>query len=154
MKKKYFISIVILMVLDYSIVQPKNSLHYSEIVENFFKLVKEEKPIEAVDYIFSFSPWKDRNQDAIENIKSNFGNLSSVAGKFISYKLLLEEDLVGQLVYLNYFVVYERQPLRFEFQFYKPEDVWNTYAFHYDTSLDDDFKSQGRAEVMATPFKQ
>ena len=49
----------------------------------------------------------------------------------------VEEDLADKLVRVDYIVSFDRQPLRFEFQFYNSNGAWMTYAFKFQDDLGD-----------------
>jgi hypothetical protein len=44
----------------------------------------------------------------------------------------------------SYLVKYDRQPLRFIFKFYKPNDKWVLYSYALDDSLDDEIQEAAK----------
>ena len=113
-------------------------------VESFFKQVNDGKVSEAVDFIYSDNPWMNRAADAIQNIKTQMLNLDQIVGKYCAHKKLIEKVVAERFIYISYFVAYERQPLRFEFEFYKPKDKWMIYSFSFDDKIDLEVEESAR----------
>ena len=53
------------------------------------------------------------------------------------------------MVQVTYIVTYDRQPLRFEFQFFKVNDGWRVYSFSFDDDLDDELKVLARKSALS-----
>jgi len=121
---------------------------YEPIVDAFFSRLQEGKVDDAVDQLYASNPWMARSEDAVQQIKSQLGNLKSLVGEYASHDLIVRKTLGGRLVYLNYLVSFDRQPLRFEFQFYRPRDKWMTYSSSFDDEVDEDLERQGRLESV------
>jgi hypothetical protein len=117
---------------------------YQGIVQEFFTLLRDGHPVEAVEGLYGTNPWIARSRDAVETVKSSLLGLEDLVGRYRGHEALVETSLGDRLVYLSYLVVYDRQPLRFEFTFYRPEDRWMTYAFSFDDDIDEDLKQMGR----------
>ena len=45
---------------------------------------------------------------------------------------------------MEYFVAFERQPLRFSFQFYRAKDTWVTHSFEYRDDIDEWVKEKAK----------
>jgi hypothetical protein len=126
----------------------RGATSYEEAVEQFFTQLKDNKVDEALDQLYSSNPWMGRRKDNVTNLKTQLKQVTAVTGEYREHQLLTRQELGGRLVYLSYFVAYERQPFRFEFQFYKPADTWVTYSFHIDENLADELTTHGRAEAL------
>ncbi len=68
-------------------------------------------------------------------------------GEYRGYAMLGTKDLLADLVIHDYFVKYDRQPLRFRFIFYRADKQWVLYAFYFDDSLDEELK-----ELVKGPY--
>ena len=44
----------------------------------------------------------------------------------------------------SYLVKYDRQPIRFTFQFYKPNKEWRIHSFKYDGNIDDEIEEAAK----------
>jgi hypothetical protein len=110
-----------------------------EIAEYFFKDYKANGASAALDDLYSTNKWMSRATDAISNLKSQLEGLNEdYVGKYYGYELITEKHLAGSYVLLSYLVKYDRQPIRFIFQFYKPNDKWVIYSFQFDGNIDDE----------------
>lgn len=116
-----------------------------EIVETFFKdYVKSGSSI-ALDNLYSTNKWMTRSADAIVNLKSQMQGLNDdYVGKYYGYELIVEKRLTESFVLLSYLVKYDRQPLRFTFQFYKPNDTWMIFSFQYDGNMDEEIEEAAK----------
>ena len=117
----------------------------TEIVETFFKdYVKSGSSI-ALDNLYSTNKWMTRSADAIVNLKSQMQGLNDdYVGKYYGYELIVEKRLTESFVLLSYLVKYDRQPLRFTFQFYKPNDTWMIFSFQYDGNMDEEIEEAAK----------
>ncbi len=75
--------------------------------------------------------------DEVAKVRNTFQGMATMIGDFLGDELLVEEHMGQKFVHLNYVVYFDRQPLRFYFQFYKPKDTWVTYAFGFKDDIDD-----------------
>ncbi len=117
---------------------------YDDKIVQFFKLIQEDKPSEAIDFIYSENPWFSQKSDAIQDVKMKFTNMKSFVGNYNSYEKIFEHTIANRFVHISYFVAYDRQPLRFNFQFYKPKDQWSIYSFSFDDELIKELEESAR----------
>lgn len=117
----------------------------TEIVDTFFKdYVKSGSSI-AIDNLYSTNKWMTRSADAIVNLKSQMEGLNDdYVGKYYGYELIVEKRLTESFILLSYLVKYDRQPLRFTFQFYKPNDTWMIFSFQYDGNMDEEIEEAAK----------
>jgi len=117
----------------------------TEIADTFFKdYVKSGSSI-ALDNLYSTNKWMTRSADAIVNLKSQMEGLNDdYVGKYYGYELIVEKRLTESFVLLSYLVKYDRQPLRFTFQFYKPNDAWMIFSFQYDGNMDEEIEEAAK----------
>lgn len=142
MTRKYVIAVVLALgCLCFFVIfaggQRATDNEYEKLVEMFFAKIEAGKPGEAIDFLYSNNPWVSDKAKNIEKLKSDFTKFSGLIGPYLRYELLVKESAAGRLVHAQYFVSYERQPLNFTFEFYKPGDKWMTYSFSFDDNLDD-----------------
>jgi hypothetical protein len=121
---------------------------YGETIEKFFALIKDGDYGGAIDYIYTGNPWFSVKSDDIQQLRSQFVGLSALVGDYISHELLVEEKIGGRLVYLNYFVAMERQPMSFRFMFYKPQDTWLIQSFEYSDDIDEWIEEIAKARLL------
>ena len=129
-KLKIFLPILLFTMNGFSQEEPK------EIVDKFFKDYQEKNISVALDNLYSSSKWILRNADAVTNLKSQMEGLNAdYVGEFYGYDLMVEKKVTDNFLHLSYMVKFERQPIRYTFQFYKPKDKWIIYSFKYDGNI-------------------
>lgn len=116
-------------------------------IDKFFSLYEAGKFNEAVDAIYATNKWMDQKSDDIHNVKVQLQNLNSLVGDYHGKVKLGEHGLTDRLVYVSYMVLYERQPVRMEFMFYRPVNDWIIYSFSFDDEIDGELVSAGREKI-------
>lgn len=115
-----------------------------EIINIFFK-VYVNNTSKAIDDIYSTNPWTIRIKDAIENMKKEVnGYTTDYVGKYYGYEVITKKQFSESFVLYSYLVRYDRQPMRFTFEFYKPNDKWTLYSFKIDSELDDEIEQAAK----------
>lgn len=111
------------------------AVDYQQEIDKFFELYKADKVDEAVDSIYSTNEYVSAIPDQIKNVKTKLSALNGLVGK-VHHIGLLDTFLVGDsFVYVTYLVTYDRQPIRYEFQFFKVNDGWRVFSFSFDDDL-------------------
>jgi len=118
---------------------------HESITEEFFRQYALD-PIKAFDYAFSTNKWMDRNQDAVENLKNQYGNLLPLIGQYHGYDLIVEKDIGEYLKLQSFFLRYDRQPIRLTFVLYKPNDRWQVQNLKYDDNLTDELEESAKQD--------
>ncbi len=111
-----------------------------QIVKNFFQDYATKTPQETLENLYAHMPSANRVGDAIDKLRAQFGGLKDLVGAYIGYDLITKKDLVDRFSIYTCLVRYERQPVRFTFQFYRPKDQWVVYGFSYDDSFGDELE--------------
>jgi len=120
-----------------------------EMAGIFFNDYKKNGASIALDNLYSTNKWMDRATDAITNLKSQLEGLNEAyVGKYYGYELIVEKQLAESYVLLSYLVKYDRQPIRFTFQFYKPNDIWVIYSFQFDGNIDAEIEEAGKLNYL------
>ena len=73
-----------------------------------------------------------RKTDEIDQMKATLVGLFKQVGKYHGRRLLVEKTIAGRYVCARYLVFYDREPLRFTFEFYKPENTWRGHMLSCD----------------------
>jgi hypothetical protein len=66
------------------------------------------------------------------------GYTEDYIGKYYGYNLITKKQSTENFVLYSYMVRYDRQPLKFIFEFYRPDNVWMLFSFKIDSNLDED----------------
>ena len=135
------------------LVMTTNSLVFGQFkpeqtIKKFFETYADNKPEEALENLYRSSPWITANSDGLINMKNKFGDIKDVLGEYNGYELLVKKSLGDCFEHYTYLVRYDRQPVRFKFEFYKPRDGWIIYSFAYDYDLDDELEEAARLKLL------
>jgi hypothetical protein len=103
-----------------------------EFTAKFFKIYTEESIGDAVDFLYQDNPYKDNILDSINKTKESLTGIINRLGTHYGQIKIGEKNLLDTFVIVHYIVKYDRQPLRFEFNFYKPNNEWRFHGFSYD----------------------
>ena len=122
---------------------------YEAIVQKYFSMLAEGKSAEAVDYLFSGNPWMGKaGSDQMQNFKTQMVNLSKLVGNLKGKEKIIEEKVGANYAYVVYLGLYDRQPVRFKFFFYRPEGKWRFQNFSFDTSIADDIEKEATNRLL------
>ncbi len=120
-----------------------------QMISRFFDLYENEGVSPAIDDLYSSNRWVDAGNEAVVELKSQLAGLdTNLVGEYYGYELLSSHNLTDSFVLYIYMVKFERQPIRFIFQYYKPLDTWMTYSFEFDGNLNDDFKRLAKESIL------
>jgi hypothetical protein len=65
-------------------------------------------------------------------------------GKYYGNELITKKQFSESFVLYSYVFKYDRQPIRFIFKFYKPNDKWMLYSMKIDRDLDDEIEQSAK----------
>jgi hypothetical protein len=106
------------------------------LIKNFFNGYSK-NPSKSIDDLYATNPWSVRIKDGIENIKKEINSYTEdYVGKYYGYELITKKQFSESFILYSYLVKYDRQPMRFIFKLYKPNDKWTLYSFKVDSDLD------------------
>ncbi|MCK7591663.1 hypothetical protein M0G43_13830 [Subsaxibacter sp. CAU 1640] len=121
-----------------------------EIVSKFFNEYKTEGAAIALDNLYANNQWILQAEDAVTDLKQKISSLTEdYVGKFYGYELITEKKLSDSFILMSYLVKFDRQPIRFTFQFYKPYDQWRTHSFQYDGNIDDELEEAAKVPNLS-----
>jgi len=113
---------------------------YQAMSDKFFTMLQQDKNADAVNYLLSTNPAMKKVPDQVDQLKSQFSSLGTLAGAYISHTLLVETKVTDRFAYQHFFVAYERQPISVRIKYYKPGTTWLCYGLQFDASLPDDIQ--------------
>jgi hypothetical protein len=115
-----------------------------KITETFFKTFKQ-NPTKAYEELFADNKWmKDKKSD-IETVKIKMSDFLSGLGGYYGFELITEKSAGESYILKSYLIKYERQPIRFTFLLYKPNDKWQIQNFTYDTNIEEELEEAAKA---------
>lgn len=138
-KKILFKLVFIFFILPATAQTPK------QIVDSFFSDYQNEGVSTAIDNLYASNNWMKRNVDAITTLKSQMLGLNEdFVGKYYGYELIVEKKFSESYLLMSYLVKYDRQPIRFIFQFYKPNQHWKVHGFKYDGNIESEIEEASK----------
>jgi len=139
--KKTFI-LIICSVLSYTTYS--QTAGPEELINTFFQEYTK-NPSKAVEEIYATNPWTTRIKDGVESMKNQVSKYSvDFVGKYYGYELIAKKQFSESFILYSYMVKYDRQPMRFIFKLYKPNDKWTLYSFAIDANLDDEIEQAAK----------
>lgn len=134
-----YLSLVILFFVSIS----THASEYTKEIDDFFDLYKKGKIDKAVDSIYKTNSYVASIPDQIKNVKTQMGAIEGLVGNLHALELVDTYEVGTSLVHVTYLGIYDRQPVKFEFQFFKLKDGWRIFAFSFDADVFD------KIEVLA-----
>lgn len=116
---------------------PEAIEEYDKIADRFFEVLAEEGGEAAIEYAFSTHPFVSRISDEITMLIDQFATAERLVGDYVDHDMLLEVKVSDRIVVQYYLVVYDRQPFKFEFTFYRPHDEWMLQNFMFGDALEE-----------------
>ena len=139
--------ILTLLILCLSVTAFAND-EFSKEIEKFFSLYEKGEISKAVDNIYSTNRWIDSSSDAVMNLKGQIASMSQMVGEYLGKERVGVHSYGERLLMVTYLALYERQPIRMEFMFYRPKDNWIIYSFSFDDNTDEELKLSAREEIV------
>ncbi|HUX55141.1 MAG TPA: hypothetical protein VMV56_12050 [Williamwhitmania sp.] len=118
--------------------QSNSGKQAEERVKKFFVEYEQVGADKAIDDLYAENRWTKTADSAISNLKSQLDLVLKQVGKYNGYELIAQKKAGTCYLQLSYFVKYDRMPIRFTFQFYKPKDVWVITNFKYDLDVSEE----------------
>jgi len=111
-----------------------------KLCAHFFMLFETDSD-NAVDFLFSTNKWFNvATMPQLSDIKGKIKKLYYL-GNFKGFELASKKILSPSLVLITYIVKYDRQPIKIEFYFYKPEKQWQIQTFRFEEDLKNDLQN-------------
>jgi hypothetical protein len=115
-----------------------------DLINTFFKEYAK-TPSKAVENIYETNPWSSRIKDGIETVKNEVNKYTvDYVGKYYGFELITKKQLSESFILYSYIVKYDRQPMRFIFKLYRPNDKWTLYSFNIDSNLSDEIEQSAK----------
>ncbi|WP_435416611.1 hypothetical protein [Polaribacter aestuariivivens] len=142
MRKKITLLLLIIISVT-SITELSAQSSEKEITTEFFR-VFETEPMKAMDFAFSTNKWMERNIDGVESLKTKFKDILPLIGDYYGYEMITEKSAGNNLKLISYMLKYDRQPVRFTFVLYKPNNKWQVQNLNWDLDIDDELEESAK----------
>ena len=134
------LSTILLLTLSMSAL----SADYQSEIDKFFKAYQSGSIDKAVEDLYKTNEYVSSIPDQISKIKTQLNSLSGLVGKINTITKIDTYNVGNSVVHVTYFVTYDRQPVRFEFQYFKVNSGWRIYSFSFDDDVDDEITALAR----------
>jgi hypothetical protein len=135
------ISIFLLLVLSEASLSQNNP---EKIIELFFSTFPKNSN-QAIDSLYSTNPWSKNLSQGIKAVKEEINSYTiEYVGMYYGHELLVKKQLSQCFILYSYLIKYDRQPMRFTFEFYKPNDIWRLFKFKIDSDIDDEIEQSSK----------
>lgn len=114
-----------------------------EIIKKFFDTFQNNTD-KALDDIYSTNVWTAQMTDAITSLKKMIKSYPTEMGKYHGHDLITKQKCTERFVLYSYMARYDRQPMKFVFEFYKPNDKWILFSFNSSPDVDDDVENAAK----------
>lgn len=107
----------------------------SALIAKFFTLYEEEGIFKSLEYIYSDNFWISRDVGVSDTITNQLEKVVNLLGNYYGFELIKKAKLGTCYVVYSYLLKYDRQPLRFVFILYKPNNEWRFQSFNFDGNI-------------------
>jgi len=115
-----------------------------DIINDFFSTYEKDAG-KAIKELYETNKWTERIKDDIDKIIGTVnGFTESYMGKYYGYEIITKKKFAESFELYSYMVKYDRQPIRFIFKFYKPNNKWVLYSYALDDSLDSEIQEAAK----------
>lgn len=121
---------------------------YQPEIDNFFKLLKKGQIEQSVKSIYKTNPYFSLVPDKVIKVKNQLNALPGLVGELNLLKKVDTYNVNDLFVHVTYIATYDRQPIRFEFQFFKVTEGWRIISFSFDDKVDDDIEGLARKQAL------
>ena len=121
---------------------------YWAVIDRFFEHLAMDESQDAVNLLTRMTPYAEEIEAEMANVAFQLGALENTMGQYRAHEVLLHEVVAGRLAYLYVFVAYDRQPLKMEFQFYRPQDEWRFKNYSFSDKIDQEIVELAKIRLL------
>ncbi|MEM7590901.1 MAG: hypothetical protein AAF383_05180 [Cyanobacteria bacterium P01_A01_bin.83] len=123
--------------------------NYTEYTEAFFQSLAQDQAELGINNLFQTNPWMSRNLDQVNNLISQLSGLSSMAGSYLGFRVLVNQVFDNLYAMQCCLAIYDRQPVIFEFQYYCPRDEWRIQNFNVSLDFPQEVSQMARVKFAS-----
>lgn len=106
-------------------------------IESFLETLENQNTQLAIENLFSTNKYVEHDSVKTRLIY-NLNGFQNQLGPLLDNEFLVKRSLGKDYVLYRYLIKYDRQPLRFSFVFYKPDDDWRFHLFYWDDNFNEE----------------
>lgn len=123
---------------------------YQSEIDEFFRLYQSGKVDEAVDSIYRTNKYVSSIPDQIQQVKTQLNALGGLVGDIHNIGRIDTYSVGDDFVHVTYLATYDRQPVRYEFQFFKVKSGWRIYSLSFDDDLTNEITTLARKAALSS----
>lgn len=116
---------------------------------DFFALLKKGKQDEAVLLLRWAAPGLAEDKAKFETATKQFVDATGTLGPLHGCEKLGHRRLIDRYEIAQFLCLYERTPIRVQFDFYRPKTEWKLAGFSFDSKADDLIEEQINRDIRA-----
>jgi hypothetical protein len=108
------------------------------VVEEFFEIYQEQSISNALEFFFPDNRWTRNIAEDLQGLKKKCENFFSedYSGKYYGYEVIESQDMGNHYRKITCLVRFDRQPFRFVFVLYRPNDRWKGQNFFFSDKVE------------------
>jgi hypothetical protein len=110
-------------------------------IDKFFKDIASDGTDAAVAQAFASNKWMSQSSDAIKNLQDQMATLTpETFGNYQGFEVVKEKKLGESYFFYVVMAKFDRQPIRFIFEYYKPSAKWVLHGLSFDVKMEEEFE--------------
>jgi len=139
-----FLVLSFILIISTPTVHAEDGADHLQQISSFFALIKKGQPKEAAEDLLSTNMEASSRMENKLSVENGLERMKDTLGAFKDFNIIREKKIGDRIVYVLAFALYEKQPVRFEFIFYKPEEKWLFLNVNFGLQTVEDILAVGR----------
>jgi hypothetical protein len=130
---------------------PDKQGDYNKIIDHFFAMVKAGNFTDAAHVLIDTNPQDAFNVEKHEALAVPLEKIQDAFGPFKEFKPLVAKTLGNSVGYVYGLALYKRDPIRFEFMFYKDGPDWRLLHIDFNLNYVPEIRELAGVHIPITP---
>jgi hypothetical protein len=130
---------------------PDKQGDYNAIIHHFFAMVKAGKCTDAAHVLIDTNPQDSFNVEKHEALAVPLEKIQDALGSFKEFKPIVTKTFGDSVGYVYGLAIYERDPIRFEFMFYKDGPDWRLLHIDFNLNYVSEIRDLAGVHIQVTP---
>lgn len=131
---------------------PDKQGDYTKIVDHFFEKVKAGDFTGAAHVLIDTNPRDAFNVEKHESLAVPLQKIQETFGAFKEFKPLVTKTLGDGVGYVYGLAIYDRDPIRYEFMFYKDGEDWRLFHVDFNLNYIPEIRDLAGVHIPMTPY--
>jgi hypothetical protein len=144
---------LLLIIVSSTIVMSSYSQMTKENVTTTFFSEYKKDALTAYLNLFLNNKWMSSQQSTIETNKIKLKDLLDQLGEYNGYEFITEKQAGPSYILKSFLAKYDRQPVRYTFILYKPQDIWQLQNVIWDVDFDEELKEAAKIDRLRSNWE-